>query len=558
MASVRFLEEWGDKKIDVNRPGFLDMEIRTNILHYYDQILDVSRVDGYDIADHLPGPLSDVGNKYESKKDVFLQLTDPATEGKMHIEWTNVQNTYCGGDSTANFVLPHLSLVPMNKRPPLITNMVVLCHPEDCQRIANTHVKKNPDYTNFLGTGVLSTLDNNAWKAQRDHFVPAFLPFSSLSKVCPTNVKRAQFSIQELNTLKDKGSGVVNMNEFLLNEAMAQLQLSLFGLPEDFVEETNRPLRKGFDSITIATGISGISDDRYLDVDTLMEDGSYSAMWVSKYLKLVKHKQREAETSGCPFVTGPLTKKILSGPHQFFNTSTFVFAGHDTTANTMSWLLLEVSRRPAIQQRLQSESDALFKQTAGRDIEYNDLRMLPFLWRCILETLRKWPVVPNGTGRELEFDEMVRGPGNKMVKLPKGTYVQITNWPRHRSKKLWGADVDEWNPERDFTEQELGYGGNMIGWNPASKRFSPFTYTPRDCMGKNFAQMEMRVIMSHLFHNFSFELTDDLMNVDQSKFLGVNRGTMGPQKISNAPHRGPELGLDLRVTTRVHTPPAKL
>jgi cytochrome P450 len=41
-----------------------------------------------------------------------------------------------------------------------------------------------------------------------------------------------------------------------------------------------------------------------------------------------------------------------------------------------------------------------------------------------------------------------------------------------------------------------------MGYNPSSDRFSPFTYGPRSCMGMNFAQMEMRLILVHLFRNF--------------------------------------------------------
>ena len=44
--------------------------------------------------------------------------------------------------------------------------------------------------------------------------------------------------------------------------------------------------------------------------------------------------------------------------------------------------------------------------------------------------------------------------------------------------------------------------------NPHSPRFSPFTHTPRDCIGKNFAQMEMRTIITQIFRNFTFTLSE--------------------------------------------------
>merc|ERR1719163_2332288 len=95
----------------------------------------------------------------------------------------------------------------------------------------------------------------------------------------------------------------------------------------------------------------------------------------------------------------------------------------------------------------------------GREMTYADCAELPFMTRCVMETLRLWTAVPNGTFRQLQFDEEVCGPGGRPVTLPKGTYVQIVNWMRHRNPKLWGEDVDSFNPDRDFHENEI-WGGH--------------------------------------------------------------------------------------------------
>lgn len=77
-------------------------------------------------------------------------------------------------------------------------------------------------------------------------------------------------------------------------------------------------------------------------------------------------------------------------------------------------------------------------------------RSQPFLTRCVTETLRLWPVVPNGTFRQLSHDDEVKGPGGAMVTLPKGTLVQVTTAGRHRSKELWGDDANVFNPDREW------------------------------------------------------------------------------------------------------------
>ena len=62
----------------------------------------------------------------------------------------------------------------------------------------------------------------------------------------------------------------------------------------------------------------------------------------------------------------------------------------------------------------------------------------PFLTKCITETLRLWPVVPNGTFRQLSHDDYVKGRNGERVLLPKGTFVQITTIGRQRDPQLWG------------------------------------------------------------------------------------------------------------------------
>merc|ERR1711879_81215 len=92
--------------------------------------------------------------------------------------------------------------------------------------------------------------------------------------------------------------------------------------------------------------------------------------------------------------------------------------------------------------------------------------------------------------------------------LPKGTRCQIPTWPRHHNPDLWGEDRLRFNPYREFHDDEIvSVGGPKSAVNPQSERFSPFAYGPRSCLGKNFAQLEMRLILSQLLHKFDFTLS---------------------------------------------------
>jgi cytochrome P450 len=171
-------------------------------------------------------------------------------------------------------------------------------------------------------------------------------------------------------------------------------------------------------------------------------------------------------------------------------------------------------------------------------------------------------VVPQGTFRQLAFDDMVHV-GEEKVKVPKGTYVQILNWTRHRNPDLWGDTVLDFNPEREFSDAELWHGKGLAAYNPHSERFSPFTHPPRDCIGKNFAQMEARTILLHILRKYSFELAEPYKTwvrehpEEVPRYLGVNLGTMGPRDLTRPAlvkyfdgYEKPPLGMHCHIVPR--------
>ena len=167
-----------------------------------------------------------------------------------------------------------------------------------------------------------------------------------------------------------------------------------------------------------------------------------------------------------------------------------------------------------------------------------------------MEILRLWPAIPNGTYRELMNDDYIIGKKGEKVILPKGTYIQIPNWSRHHSSDLWGNDVNIFNPDREFKDDELWNNTVINSYNPSSKRFSPFTYGPRDCIGKNFSQIEIRLILLHLLRFFTFNLTDKQKTCYDSMTIGFNSFTFGPRNIENNNLRDSTLGLYVIVLPR--------
>ena len=102
------------------------------------------------------------------------------------------------------------------------------------------------------------------------------------------------------------------------------------------------------------------------------------------------------------------------------------------------------------------------------------------------------------------------------------------NWTRHRNPDLW-INPDIFNPDREFLDKEIWDHQGFGGYNVQSHRFSPFTYGPRNCLGKNFSHMEMRLILLHLFKNHDFTFDERQMKtIDDPKYMGINTFTLGP------------------------------
>merc|ERR1719240_2300460 len=87
---------------------------------------------------------------------------------------------------------------------------------------------------------------------------------------------------------------------------------------------------------------------------------------------------------GSKKIHGPLSKSVFKASQeldlnlqdQFGNMMLILFAGHDTTAHTMTWLTYEMAKNPKYQRRLQAEVDAMFAELNGRDMTYEDCEKL--------------------------------------------------------------------------------------------------------------------------------------------------------------------------------------
>jgi cytochrome P450 len=158
---------------------------------------------------------------------------------------------------------------------------------------------------------------------------------------------------------------------------------------------------------------------------------------------------------------------------------TLFLAGHETTANALTWASYLLSTHVAIERRLRAEVDETLQ---GRIPTDSDLPNLTYTRMVIDETLRLYPPAWITNRRAMEADTVCG------YRIPADATVSISPYVTHRDPTLWqnpeGFDPDRFAPERSDARPHYAY--------------FPFGGGPRRCIGKGFALMESTLVLALL------------------------------------------------------------
>ncbi|MEQ9242347.1 cytochrome P450 [Roseovarius indicus] len=180
----------------------------------------------------------------------------------------------------------------------------------------------------------------------------------------------------------------------------------------------------------------------------------------------------------------PKTKRQMSTAELRDNLLTFIVAGHETTALTLSWALYLCAFDPRVQEKARAElADVLGERTT---VTGEDVANLPFIRMIVDEALRLYP--PAGmVSRTAVANDTLCG-----REVRPGDTVMIPIYALHRHHMLW-EDPDTFRPER-FSDRKAvpRYG------------YLPFGDGPRICIGASFAIQEAVIILGTLLSRFRF------------------------------------------------------
>jgi cytochrome P450 len=170
---------------------------------------------------------------------------------------------------------------------------------------------------------------------------------------------------------------------------------------------------------------------------------------------------------------------------------TIFIAGHETTAQAMSWTWYLLSQHPTVEARLHAELDAVL---GGRTPTQDDLPRLAYTRRIVEESMRFYPTAPGISTRVALAEDEVCG-----LKVRKGAQMIIAPWLLHHHRRLWDDperfDPDRFLPERSAERPRFAY--------------MPFGAGPRVCIGQVLAMNEAVLILASLAQRYRLRVAPD-------------------------------------------------
>lgn len=180
----------------------------------------------------------------------------------------------------------------------------------------------------------------------------------------------------------------------------------------------------------------------------------------------------------------PDTGVGLSDEEVRANILTFIGAGHETTANALTWTAYLLACHPQWRERAEAEADAILADDDAPEIE-----KMPVIRAVLEESMRLYPPAASLTREAIGRDRI----GTE--RIAPGTRIIVSPWLVHRHKLLW-TDPDLFNPARF-----------LPGAREKIDRFAfiPFGAGPRICIGMGFAMQEAVILLAHVLKNFRLD-----------------------------------------------------
>jgi len=341
-----------------------------------------------------------------------------------------------------------------------------------------------------IGRGLL-TSEGETWRRHRRIMAPSFDP-RSVAGYAPIMTEVSHELIGEWDALADGSE--VDVAAAMMHATLHIISRAMFSADSDEIVDvvergvnqyqmTVRPhlvdllnLPRWLARLISPMHAAGIFNEFDKSVDRLLNERGRSPDAEPKDLLARLIAARDDETGG-----GMTAKEVRD------QVVTIFMAGHETTAQTMSWTWYLLSQHPAVETKLHEELAAVL---GGRTPRSEDLPNLRYTRMVIDEAMRLYPPAHTLSRAPLTADEVL---GHR---IPAGATVLIVPWMLHRKPSLWER-ADRFEPERFAPERAA-----------SRPRFAyiPFGAGPRICIGAAFALAEATLILATIAQRYRLHL----------------------------------------------------
>ena len=343
-----------------------------------------------------------------------------------------------------------------------------------------------------LGRGLL-TADGEDWRAQRRALAPLFAP-RQVAAFAPAMHDVARANVERLR--RKRAGRVVDLSDEMARLTLEMLEHTLFsqGLGRD-ASEFQTAVSRYFETAGRVDPLDLLGLPSF--IPRLGQRRARGTLeFFARAVNDIIAARRALIASGAPAprdilallleAHDPETGRGMSEDDVRANIVTFIGAGHETTANALTWSLFLLSQAPDWRARVEAEVDGAF-DPAGNDAS---LDHLPVTRAVLEEALRLYPPAAILSREAIDADVL----SGRRIRA--GTVVTIAPFLLHRHHTLW-RDPDMFDPSR------------FIGTaRDAIDRFAylPFGAGPRVCIGQGFALLEGVMALAHLVRAFRFDL----------------------------------------------------
>ena len=202
-------------------------------------------------------------------------------------------------------------------------------------------------------------------------------------------------------------------------------------------------------------------------------------------------------------------EKGMSVPEIEATMRVLVVAGSETTATALSGIMGNLLRNQEIMKTLTEEIRHSFQHAT--EICAERVISLKYLGAVIEEGLRLCPPVPLGMPRVAPANG-ARISGHW---VPGGTFVSASSFASNRSSLNFPDSPSRFDPSRWLSSSRYQKASNTSSSSPSA--FNPFSLGPRNCLGRNLAYLEMRLVLTHLLWAFDFEAEASIGRWEEQK-----------------------------------------